>query len=142
MPSPSREIIQLLSVFSVALTAPTFAKALVLIYGAILAPGARTVSAVLGALGLEGLKTFVKYHRVLNRDRWSLWVVSRLLLTLLISVFVPEGATLMLVVDETLERRQGRRIRYKGRFYDAVRSTAHKVATSWGIRWCYIALLV
>jgi len=142
MPSPSPEIIQLLSVFSLALTAPTFAKSLVLVYGAILAPGARTVSAALRALGLGNLDTFVKYHRVLNRDHWSPWVMSRVLLALLIRLFVPDGAALILLVDETLERRQGRRIKYKGRFYDAVRSTAQRVATSLGLRWCCIALLV
>jgi hypothetical protein len=142
MPHPSPEIIQLLSVFGVALTAPTFAKSLVLVYGAILAPGARTVSAALRAVGLGEVPTFVKYHRVLNRDHWSAWVLSRLLLALLIRLFVPDGAGLSLLVDETLERRQGRRIKYKGRFYDAVRSTAHKVATSLGIRWCCMALLV
>ncbi len=52
MPTPSAEIIQLLSIFAVAFTAPTFAKVLVLIYGTILAPGRRTVTAALRAMGL------------------------------------------------------------------------------------------
>jgi len=142
MPTPSPEIIRLLSVFAVAMTAPTFAKSLVLIYGTILTPGIRTVSAVLRVMGLADLETFGNYHRVLNRDRWSPWVMSQLLLTLLIRVFLPEGATLVLLIDETLERRQGKRIQYKGRFRDAVRSTVHQVVTCLGIRWCCIALLV
>lgn len=142
MPTPSPEIIRLLSVFAVAMTAPTFAKSLVLIYGTILTPGIRTVSAVLRVMGLADLETFGNYHRVLNRDRWSPWVMSQLLLTLLMRVFLPEGATLVLLIDETLERRQGKRIQYKGRFRDAVRSTAHQVVTCLGIRWCCIALLV
>ena len=112
MPTPSTEIIQLLSVFAVAMTAPTFAKSLVLVYGAILAPGTRTVSAILRVMGLGDLDTFVNYHRVLNRDRWSPWVLSKLLLTLLIRLFVPEGVTLVLLIDETLERREGKRIKY------------------------------
>jgi hypothetical protein len=41
MPSPSQEIIQLLSVFAKAFTVPTFANAMVLLYGTILAPGRR-----------------------------------------------------------------------------------------------------
>ncbi len=142
MPTPSPEIIQLLSVFTVALTAPTFAKSLVLIYGAILAPGPRTVSAILRVMGLGDLETFVNYHRVLNRDRWSPWVLSKLLLTLLIRLFVPEGFALVLLIDETLERRRGKQIKYKGWFRDAVRSTALKVVTCLGIRWCCVALLV
>jgi len=142
MPTPSAEIIQLLSTFAVAMTVPTFAKALVLLYGAILAPGTRTVSAVLRVMGLGDVDTFVKYHRVLNRDHWSPWVLSQRLLTLLIRLFVPEGVALVLLIDETLERREGKRIKYKGRFRDALRSTAHKVVSSLGIRWCCVALLV
>lgn len=142
MPTPSPEIIRLLSVFAVAMTAPTFAKALVLIYGTILTPGIRTVSAVLRVMGLGDLETFGNYHRVLNRDRWSPWVMSQLLLALLIRVFLPEGVALILLIDETLERRQGKRIQYKGRFRDAVRSTVHQVVTCLGIRWCCVALLV
>jgi hypothetical protein len=129
MPTPSPEIIQLLSVFAVAMTAPTFAKSLVLVYGAILAPGTRTVSAVLRVMGLGDLDTFVNYHRVLNRDRWSPWVLSKLLLALLIRLFIPEGVALILLIDETLERREGKRIKYKGRFRDALRSTAQQVVT-------------
>lgn len=142
MPAPSHEIIQLLSVFSVAMTAPTFAKSLVLVYGTILAPGARTVSAALRVMGLADLETFINYHRVLNRDRWSPWVLSQLLLHLIIRLCVLDGAALVLVVDETLERRTGRQIKYKGRFRDAVRSTAHQVVLSLGIRWCCLSILV
>ena len=91
MPTPSPEIIRLLSVFAIAMTAPTFAKSLVLIYGTILTPGIRTVSAVLRVMGLGDLETFGNYHRVLNRDRWSPWVISHLLLALLIQIFIPEG---------------------------------------------------
>jgi len=142
MPTPSPAIIRLLSVFAVAMTAPTFAKSLVLIYGTILTPGIRTVSAVLRVMGLGDLETFGNYHRVLNRDRWSPWVMSQLLLALLIRVFIPDGIGLIILIDETLERRQGKRIAYKGRFRDAVRSTAQKVVTCLGIRWCCLALLV
>lgn len=142
MPTPSPEIIQLLLVFSVAMTAPTFAKSLVLVYGAILAPGARTVSAALRAMGLADLDTFVNYHRVLNRDCWSPWVLSRLLLQLIIRLCVPDGAALVLVIDETLERRRGRQIKYKGRFRDAVRSTPRQVVLSLGLRWCCVSILV
>ena len=71
MPTPSAEIIQLLSIFAIAFTVPTFAKVLVLMYGAILAPGRRTVTAALRAMGLADEAGFGKYHRVLNRDRRS-----------------------------------------------------------------------
>ena len=91
MPSPSPEIIQLLSVFSIVFTAPTFAKVMILIFGTILAPGRRTVTAALRMMGLGDNQHYSKYHRVLNRDRWSSWLVSKILLSLIISIFIPAG---------------------------------------------------
>ena len=142
MPSPSQDIIQLLMVFAQAFTTPTFSNALVLLYGTILTPGRRTVSAALRAMGLADSKHFTNYHRVLNRAQWSPWLLSKLLLDLIILFFVPAGLPLLLVVDETLERRRGRRIKYKGWFRDPIRSTANHVSKSLGIRWICLAILV
>ena len=128
MPSPSPEIIQLLSVFSIAFTTPTFAKAMVLIFGTILAPGRRTVTAALRMMGLGEDSNYSKYHCVLNRDRWSPWAISRILLSLIIVFFVPPGVPLLLVIDETLERRRGKKIKYKGWFRDPIQSTAAHVS--------------
>ncbi len=142
MPTPSLRIIQLLSIFAMSFTAPTWAKALVLIYGTILAPGRRTVTAALRAMGLADDKHFTNYHRVLNRDQWSPWVLSKILLDLIIHVFLPAGVPLILAVDETLERRRGSKIKYKGWFRDAIRSTAKHVSKSLGIRWICLAVLI
>jgi hypothetical protein len=142
MPSPSQDIIQLLMVFAQAFTTPTFSNALVLLYGTILTPGRRTVSAALRAMGLADSKHFTNYHRVLNRAQWSPWLLSKLLLDLIILFFVPAGLPLLLVVDETLERRRGRRIKYKGWFRDPIRSTVNHVSKSLGIRWICLAILV
>ena len=142
MPNPSQEIIQLLMVFAQAFTVPTFTNALVLLYGTILAPGRRTVSAALRAMGLAGSPHFTNYHRVLNRTQWSPWILSKLLLTLIIHSFVPAGMPLLLAVDETLERRRGPRIKYKGWFRDPIRSTMKHVSKSLGIRWICLAILV
>jgi len=142
MLTPSQEIIQLLATFACAMTAPTFANALVLIYGAILAPGRRTVASALRVMGLSQHPNHSKYHRVLARARWSPMQMSHLLLGLLVDTFVAQGCALTILVDETLERRAGKKIGYKGWFRDAVRSLGNKVAVSLGIRWCCLCLLV
>jgi hypothetical protein len=142
MLTPSYEIIQLLSTFAAAMTAPTFANALVLIYGTILAPGRRTVTSALRVMGYGEEPNPSKFHRVLSRSRWSPMQMSRLLLGLLVDTFVPEGVALTLLVDESLERRAGKKIGYKGWFRDAVRSVGNKIAISLGIRWCCVCLLV
>jgi len=142
MPTPSTAIIALLETFRVAFTGPTFPNALVLLYGVILTPGPRTVTAALRVLGLATGQGFGKFHRVLNRARWSPMLLSRLLLAVLIRVFLPAGAPLTLIVDETLERRKGSKIRWRGWARDAVRSTVKQVAYSLGIRWVVMAILV
>ena len=142
MPSPSPEIIQLLSVFSVAFTAPTFAKVMVLIFGTILAPGRRTVTAALRMMGLGEDPHYSKYHRVLNRGRWSSWLVSKILLSLIILIFLPPEIPLILVIDETLERRRGKKIKHKGWFRDPILSTKEHVAIALGLRWICLAVLV
>ncbi|MBN2257503.1 MAG: transposase [Anaerolineaceae bacterium] len=142
MPSPSSDIIQLLSIFSIAFTTPTFAKAMVLILGTILAPGRRTVTAALRMMGYGKDKHYSNYHRVLNRDRWSPWVMSKILLGMLIGFFLPAGAPLILAVDETLERRRGKKIKCKGWFRDPIRSTKKRVVTALGLRWICLAMVV
>ncbi len=142
MPSPSPEIIQLLWAFSVAFTAPTIAKVLVLILGTILTPGRRTVTAALRMMGLGNDKHFSNYHRVLNRDCWSPWVVGKILLGLILLFFLPAGWPLVLAVDETLERRRGQQIKCKGWFRDAILSTKERVVIALGIRWICLAVVV
>jgi DDE superfamily endonuclease len=63
--------------------APLFSKrvwqnAQVLLMGAILAPGQRTVSSALRAMGLDQHERFHRYHRVLSRASWSSCEVSRI----------------------------------------------------------------
>ena len=107
----------------------------VLLAGAILAPGARTVSSALRAMGLDHEKRFHRYHRVLSRARWSSLEVARVLLGLVVEAFVPEGAPLVVVgIDETLERRYGGKISARGVYRDPVRSTHETFVKSSGLR--------
>ena len=87
----------------------------VLLTGAILTAGPRTVTAVLRVMGLSQEKQFQKYHRVLNRVKWSTLAASRRLLGLLVEAFAPEGPLLM-ALDDTIERRRGAKIAAKGAF--------------------------
>lgn len=142
MPTPSVDIIQLLSMFSLAFTVPTFKNMLVLLYGTILAPGRRTVAAALRAVGLAEEKHFTNYHRVLNRAHWSPWLLSRLLMQLIIGQCLSPNEPVWLLIDDTLERRRGDQIKYKGWFRDPVRSTTRFVVRALGVRWVVLAVLV
>jgi hypothetical protein len=72
------------------------------------------VASTLRALGLEDERRFCRYYRVLSRAVWSSKEASRLLLGLLTNTFVAEGPPLVVGVDETLERRRGKKIAPKG----------------------------
>src|ERR1051325_2816904 len=61
----------------------------VLLIGAILAPGRRTVASLLRLCGLMHEPHFVIDRRVLNRAAWSSRLASQLLLRLLIERFAP-----------------------------------------------------
>lgn len=142
MATPSPVSIDLLHAFACAFTGPTFAHALTLVYGALLAPGRRTVASALRSVGLDGERHFTTYHRVLNRAVWSPLRLSEILLRLIVAAFVPANAPLLLVIDDTLERRYGRRVPYKARSHDAVRSTTGQTVTTSGIRWLCVCALV
>ena len=116
-------------------------RAQLLLLGAILAPGKRTVCSVLRIVGRGSEEHFQNYHRVLNRARWNSRAASQILLSLLVNAFAPSGP-LIVGLDDTIERRWGRKIQARGIYRDPVRSShSHFVKTS-GLRWLSLMLLV
>jgi hypothetical protein len=136
------KMVQVLVPFAPLFSERVWRHAQLLLIGAILAPGRRTVSSTLRAMGLDQEKRYHRYHRVLNRASWSSREVSRVLLGLLVKVFVPEGGPLVVGIDETLERRWGKKIAAKGVYRDPVRSTHENFVKASGLRWVCVMLLV
>jgi hypothetical protein len=136
------QMVQALAPFAPLFSRRVFRHVQVLVAGAILAPGKRTVASVLRAMGLDQEKRFHRYHRVLSRSRWSSREVARVLLGLLVEAFVAEGSPLVVGIDETLERRYGRKISARGVYRDPVRSTHETFVKSSGLRWVCTMLLV
>jgi len=136
-----KEFLPIILPFATLFSKPVWESALVLLVGAILAPGKRTISAVLRVMGLQNEPHFQTYHRVLNRAVWSSRQASRILLLLLVQCFAPSGV-LVMGIDDTIERRWGKRIAARGIYRDPVRSSdSHFVKTS-GLRWLSLMLLV
>jgi len=126
--------LSVIAVFAPVFSKPVWQHVKVLIAGAILAPGRRTVTAALRVMGHSAEPHFQTYHRVLNRAVWSPLFASRLLLRLLVAVFVPWGVVVC-GLDDTIERRRGDHIQAKGIYRDPVRSSrSHFVKVS-GLRW-------
>jgi hypothetical protein len=133
-------MIQVLAPFAPLFSERVFQHVQLLVAGTMLAPGKRTVASALRAVGLQEERRFCRYHRVLSRAAWSSREASRILLELLVEAFAPDGP-LVLGVDETLERRRGKKIAAKGIYRDPVRSShSHLVKTS-ALRWVCLTLL-
>ena len=92
-----------------------------LLVGAILTPGRRNVSSARQHGGLSHPPTLQAHQRVLNSAVWSSQRTSRLLLGLLVNTFVPIGP-LVVGIDESIERRRGRKLAAAGIYGDPVSS--------------------
>jgi hypothetical protein len=141
MPPPN-SILPVLEAFRVEFTPPTWARVVTLILGTILARGRRTVASALRQMGLHDQPNFSSYHQVFNRAAWSPRRVARRLLSAVITAFVPEGVGLTFAIDETLERRWGKKIRIRGHYRDPLASSKERSVSASGIRWIVLALIV
>ncbi len=116
-------------------------SAQVLVIGAMLCIGKRTVTAALKVMGLENEKRYTNYHRVLNRAKWDALNGAKILLGLIIKLLPPEFP-LVIGVDESIERRKGKKIKVKGCYRDAVRSSKSRVIHCFGLKWiCMMAIV-
>ena len=137
---PARFAALILAFAPVFLQRRTWRHAELLLVGAILAPGKRTVTSLLRIAGLGRERRFTNYHRVLNRVAWSPRAASRVLLGLLLDAFAPTGPV-VLGIDDTIERRRGKRISAKGIYRDPVRSSKGHFVKASGLRWLSLMLL-
>ncbi len=139
MLSLSPSILSFFFSFSILFSDPVWNNALTLLIGAILGRGKRTVCSILRTMGLSQESSFAKYHHVLNRVKWSPLLASKILLSLILKV-TGTDKPLVFFIDETLERRRGAKIKAKGYYRDAVRSSKRTVVKSSGLKWLTLAV--
>jgi hypothetical protein len=140
-PLPPRFLARLVP-FAELFTSPTWSHIPLLLAGAILAPGRRTVTAALRILGRERAPDFCTFHRVLNRAAWSPRAAAHHLLLVLVGALVPAGTPIVIGLDDTIERRWGAKIKARGIYRDPVRSSKGHFVKASGLRWLSAMLLV
>ena len=128
-------IMTLMTPFQPLFHVSTWQKVPILLLGAILAPGKRTVTAAFRVMGLSDEPRFARYHHVLSRAVWSSLQASGILLALLLRYLDPGQTPLVFGLDETIERRWGPQIRTRGIYRDAVRSSDSHFVKASGLRW-------
>jgi len=135
------DIITVLSAFSPLFSINVWNYAQTLLTGAILCNNQRTIAAILRVMGLSKDKHFINYYRVLNRACWSSLQASKILLGLLIKL-IPESCPIIIGIDDTIERRKGKKIKAKGCYRDAVRSSQKYVVKCFGLKWLSMMLII
>ena len=133
--TPPNAIVPILQPFSTLFQQRTWTKAQILLVGAILSPRKRTITSALRIMGLSDDSGFAKYHHVLNRAVFSPLQLSRVLLLLVVQRLAQGDETLVFGIDETIERRWGRRINARGIYRDAARSSESHLVKASGLRW-------
>lgn len=137
------ELLSLIVVFQPLFTKPTWENAKVLLLGALLQRGKRTVTACLRIVGLSDEQHFQNYHRVLNRAKWSALDAARILLGLIILIFACAlQDTIVLAGDDTIERRRGRKIKQAACYRDPIRSSKEHTVKCFGLKWFSLAVIV
>ena len=133
--TPPGPIVPILQPFSTLFQKRTWTKAQLLLIGAILAPRKRTITSALRVMGLSYDSGFAKYHHVLSRAVFSPLQLSRVLLLLLVRHLGQGDEPMVFGIDETIERRRGRRIKAKGIYRDGARSSRSHFVKASGLRW-------
>jgi hypothetical protein len=147
VPSVPAILVSWLAVFRPCFTAPLWRHGLVLVAGAVLAPGKRTVTQALRVMGLADEPDFGRYHEVLNRARWNTRALARRLLVHILDQLLPAGPVVIPgsspgSIDDTIERRWGAKIDARGIYRDPVHSSkGHFVKTS-GLRWLSLMVII
>ena len=121
----------LIQQFSCCFTIPSFKTFQVIVAGLLLGGGRRTVTRVL--LAGEGLKykTFSCYHRFFSQARWTVDAIGQVVLQGVLK-FLSAEAALVVAVDDTLNRKTGKRIWGAGMHHDPLLSSARRATFSFG----------
>jgi DDE superfamily endonuclease len=130
-----------LAIFRPCFSGRVWNHILVLVAGAVLAPGKRTVTQSLRVMGLAAEPGFGRYHEALNRARWDSRDVACRLLRHLLAVLWPDGEV-VIAMDDTIERRWGAKIKARGIYRDPVRSTKGQFVKTSGLRWLSLAVML
>jgi hypothetical protein len=138
LPPEARPLVGAL-VFS--FTSPTYQRFSILLVGAVLTTGRRTVANLLRTLRHLAPGHRTSYQRVLSRARWSGLAIGCALMRLVLDRLAPDGPV-ALVGDDTVDGHKGPSVYGKGRHRDAVRSTHSYTAWRYGHKWVVLAVLV
>lgn len=131
----------LLGEFAPVFTQPTFRRSMLLLLGAILTTGRRTVANVLRTVGNLAQGDPSSFQRVLSSARWSGLQLACALTRVIVRCFYSSGV-ILLAGDDTVDEHRGKKVYGKSRHRDAVRSSHSYTAHRYGHKWVVLSILV
>ncbi len=126
-------------------TAPTFQTFQYLVTGWLHCPGRHTVTGVAIAAGVaggddrRGWRHISVFHRFFSRARWAPDALGKVVFTLALRL-LPEGWPIILPVDDSLARKEGKAIALGSMHHDPLLSHGRKAFSSFGHVWVVVAI--
>lgn len=117
----------------------SFSKIILFFVGGTICRGGRTVCGCLRALGMKGETAFANYHHLLSRSKIDMLQGVKVLIKMLLPL---AGNSIILVVDEHLERRRGDKIKAKATYRDPVASSKSWLVKCTGLKWVVLTMLI
>jgi hypothetical protein len=122
-------------------TRPTFDRFLLLVCGVIVTMGRRTVSRALRVIEPHFDGHWCNYHRVYSQARFSMWKLAAAVVRQVVAI-LPEQEPIVLIVDDTVQRKWGSHVWAKEAHRDAKRSSRSRLNTTFGHKWLVLCILV
>jgi DDE superfamily endonuclease len=131
---------RVLATFRSCFTAPTFETFTALVAGLLAQPVGRTVCGMLTGAGLARVWHHCRAHRFFSAAKWCPRQVGLMVAELIVAHLLVPGAPILLVVDDTLFRRRGKKIHGVGWFHDGAAMGTTKLGH--GNNWVVVAIVV
>ncbi len=133
-------LVNWMTVWRAAFTAPGFSNAIVVFSGWVLTSGSHAVTEALVRTNVARRRHHERYHRLFSRGTWSPDAVGRLLFMRALA-WAGAGA-IHVVLDDTLTPKKGPHVFGIGSHLDAVRSTKRFQVFSFGHVWVVLSVVV
>ncbi|MCA1696381.1 MAG: transposase, partial [Actinobacteria bacterium] len=140
VPTLPVSLMALLVVFESCFTAPTFRTFAALMAGLVARSGPRTVCGMLIGAGLSRVWSHDRAHRFFSHARWSPRQVGLVAARLVVTLLVPAGEPVTVVIDDTLFRRRGKKVWAVSWFHDGSGTGKDKIGL--GNNWVIAGILV
>ncbi len=123
---------------AITMTSPSFDNFVTIATGWVFAPK-RTVTNMLLAAGVAGVRHHAAFHRFFADAHWSLDSLGLAVFRVL-EPWLDD--TVLLAVDDTLARKRGLKIFGVGMHHDPLLSSRGKAITNWGHSWVVLGVLI